>query len=56
MYLKIKQNIYERLLTEANNADMALASYINKLLEHKTIQQGEITRGRMDTERADNRR
>lgn len=56
MYLKLKQRTYERLMTEANDADMALASYINKLLENKTIHQGEITHGRVYTERTAKRK
>lgn len=40
MYLKLKKATYEELLINANNADMALATYINQILDHKIIQQG----------------
>ncbi|WP_446440914.1 hypothetical protein [Pseudoalteromonas sp. 1181_04] len=40
MYLKLKKTTYEELLLNANKADMALATYINQILDHKIIQQG----------------
>lgn len=40
MYLKLKKETYARLIDNANHADMALAAYINQILEQKIIQQG----------------
>ena len=49
MYLKLKQSTYDQLLEYANNFDMALASYINLILEENIIQQGNTTNERMDS-------
>lgn len=56
MYLKLKKATYEQLLDNANNAGMALASYINLILEQNTIQQGKATHERMDSTRITNSR
>jgi len=49
MYLKLKKATYEKLLDRSNNAGMALASYINQILEQNTIQQGREIHERMDS-------
>lgn len=54
MYLKLKKATYEQLLDNANNIDMALASYINLILEQNTIQQGKAIDERMDSTKSKN--
>jgi hypothetical protein len=54
MYLKLKRKTYEKLLDRSNNAGMALASYINQILEQNTIQQGREEHERMDSIRSAN--
>lgn len=54
MYLKLKKATYEQLLDNANNIDMALASYINLILEQNTIQQGKAIDERMDPTKSKN--
>lgn len=40
MYLKIRDETYEKLIQEANENGMSLAGYINQILEKKLLQQG----------------